>query len=192
MKKKKKTFYPLPADGAPYRPSFSLGLWITALEAMLIVIPMLIPTSIALGIITEPKVGIILAIVFPIATVTNFGLAWPIAALIGRLSSPVAGIVEDRLYVTDRPRSVPMAEIVSLRLDLGHFSKTRTEPPRLTIHLPCNDTFEMIRPSLRLIRSIRRAAPKAAFSVNWKERFGFLAIAGFVGGLIIAAFLLLK
>lgn len=37
MKKKKKPFYPLPADGAPYRPSFSLGLWITALEAMLIV-----------------------------------------------------------------------------------------------------------------------------------------------------------
>lgn len=192
MKKKKKPFYPLPADCTPCRPSFSLGLWITALETMLIVGPMLIPASIALGIITEPKVCIILATVLPFATVTPFGLAWPIAALIGRLSAPVAGISEGRLYVTDRPRSIPMAEIVSLDLYLGYFSKTRTEPPRLTIHLPCNDTFEMIRPSLRLIRAIRRAAPKATFSANWKDRFGFLVIAGFVGGVIIAAFLLLK
>ena len=75
---------------------------------------------------------------------------------------------------------------------LGYFSQKRTEPPRLTIHLPCDDAWEVIRPSLRLIRAIRRAAPKATFSANRKDRFGLLVIASFVVGLIIAAFLLPK
>ena len=190
MKKNKQASSPLPADCVRYRPSYSLGLWITALEAMCIVFPMLLPASVALGIETAPKVGIIIAAIVPLATAVAFGSVWPVAALIGRLSSPSTGVYEGRLYVTDRPRHVPMAEIVSLHLYLGYFSKTRTEPPRLTIRLPCNDTFEVVRPSLRLLRHIRRAAPRATFTVDWKGRFGFLCIAGFAGGVLIAAILL--
>ena len=48
------------------------------------------------------------------------------------------------------------------------------------------------RPSLRLLRDIRRAAPQAAFSANWRDTFLLFGIIGFAGGVIFAAVLLLK
>lgn len=192
MKKQKAEHYPLPVGCTPYRPSFSLGLWLTALQYLTIFLSMEIPACIALGIVTEPSVGILLGILLPIGTGMAFCLAWPLAALIGRCSAPRAGIWEGRLYLTNRKRSIPLSDIRAWELYLGHFSKHRLDPPRLTIHLPNNDDFEITRPSLRLLRDIRRAAPQAAFSANWKDTFLLFGIIGFAGGVIFAAVLLLK
>lgn len=190
--KKNKESYPLPEEGSLYRPSYSLGLWLTALHALSIIIPMSVPASVGLAIATEPFVALLVVIIMPVGILVPFMIAWPVAALIGRCHRPHACLSEGRLYLTDRKRAVSVADITALELYLGCFSKHHPRPPRLTLRLPHNDTFEITRPSLRLLRDIRRAAPKAAFSANWKDTLLFESIAGFVGGVVVAVVLLVK
>ena len=75
-------------------------------------------------------------------------------------------------------------------LYLGYQGRSTSQPPRLTISLPYDDTFEITRPSIRFLRILRGSLPQVRCTVDWKHRIWWSGGIGFVGGMIVGIVIL--
>ena len=75
-------------------------------------------------------------------------------------------------------------------LYLGYQGRSTSQPPRLTISLPYDDTFEITRPSIRFLRILRGSLPQVRFTVDWKHRIWWSGGIGLVGGMILGIVIL--
>ena len=190
--KKKKTYIPLPEGCEAFRGSGIVGVTAACLDATLLLTALFLPVLLCLA-LQEQDAHNLLLILLPIPLMICVYV--PVSCIVLLVSylfgKPRVGILDGRIYLTDRKRSFPMAEIRSMELFLGNYSRVRTaQPANLTITLPHNETLVISHPSTRFLRALRRSLPDVRFTVNWKYRVWINGGIGLIGGVILGSVIL--
>ena len=190
--KKKKTYIPLPEGCEAFRGSGIVGLTAACLDATLLLTALFLPVLLCLA-LQEQNARHFLLILLPIPLLICVYI--PVGCIILLLSrlfvKPRVGILDGQIYMTNRRRSIPMAEIRSMELFLGNYSHRRTaQPVHLTVTLPHDETLGISHPSPRLLRTLRRSLPDVQFTVNWKYRVWINGGIGLIGGVILGIVIL--
>ena len=190
--KKKKTYIPLPEGCEAFRGSGIVGLTAGCLDVTLLLTALFLPVLLCLA-LQEQNARHLLLILLPILLlICDYVPLSCIVLLLSRLFvKPRVGILDGRIYMTNSRRSIPMAEIRSMELFLGSYSRRRTaQPAHLTVTLPHDETFVTSHPSPRLLRTLRRSLPDVHFTVNWKYRVWINGGIGLIVGVILGIVIL--
>ena len=190
--KKKKTYVPLPEGCDAFRGSGIVGLTAGCLDVTLLLTALFLPVLLCLA-LQEQNARHLLLILLPILLlICDYVPLSCIVLLLSRLvGKPRVGILDGRIDMTNSRRSIPMAEIRSMELFLGSYSRRRTaQPAHLTVTLPHDETFVISHPSPRLLRTLRRSLPDVHFTVNWKYRVWINGGIGLIGGVILGIVIL--
>ena len=190
--KKKKTYIPLPEGCEAFRGSGIVGLTAGCLDVTLLLTALFLPVLLCLA-LQEQNARHLLLILLPILLlICDYVPLSCIVLLLSRLFvKPRVGILDGRIYMTNSRRSIPMAEIRSMELFLGSYSRRRTaQPAHLTVTLPNDETFVISHPSPRLLRTLRRSLPDVHFTVNWKYRVWINGGIGLIVGVILGIVIL--
>ena len=190
--KKKKTYIPLPEGCETFRGSGIVGLTAVFLDATLLLTALFLPVLLCLALQRQDARHLLL-ILLPIPLlVCDYVPVSCIVLLLSRLfGRPHVGILDGRIYMTNSRRSIPMAEIRSMELFLGSYSRRRkVQPANLTVTLPHDETLVISHPSPRLLRTLRRSLPDVQFTVNWKYRVWINGGIGLIGGVILGIVIL--
>ena len=189
--KKKKPFTPLPEGCEAFRASWMLGLTVTFGEIALIFLGIFIPVSICAALKEHDPSFCAFILLVAVLLLMAYGTCAALVLLFSHtLGKPRVGILDGQIYLTDRKRSIPIERIVSMDLYLGYQGRSMSQPPRLTISLPYDDTFEITRPSIRFLRILRGSLPQVRFTVDWKHRIWWSGGIGLVGGMILGIVIL--
>lgn len=189
--KKEKNCVPLPEGCETFRGSWILGLTVTFGEIALIFLGIFIPVSICAALIEHDPSFCAFILLVAILLLMVYGLCATLVLIFSRtFGKPRVGILDGQIYLTDRKRSIPMERMISMDLYLGYQGRSMSQPPRLTISLPYDDTFEIIRPSIRFLRILRGSLPQVRFTVDWKHRIWWSGGIGLVGGMILGIVIL--
>ena len=189
--KKKKTYISLPEGCEAFRGSWILGLTVTFGEIALVFLGIFIPVSICAALKEHNPLYCLLILLISVLLLMDYGICAALVLLFSHtLGKPRMGILDGQIYLTDRKRSIPIERIVSLDLYLGYQGRSTSQPPRLTVFLPYDDTFEITRPSIRFLRILRRSIPQVRFTVDWKHRIWWSGGIGLVGGVILGIVIL--
>lgn len=191
--KKKKTYIPLPEGCDTFRSSWILGLTVASLDMAMLGIAMCIPFSLCFAWDARDSRLLFIMLIPLLLLILFYSLIGGIVLLFSRLlGKPRVGILDGQIHLTDRKRSIPLERIVSIDLYLGYQGRSSSQPPKVTLSLPHEDTFEITRPSIRLLRILRASCPRARFTMDWKEHVRWNGGIGLVGGVIagIAVFCL--
>ena len=173
--KKKKTYIPLPEGCDTFRSSRLLGLTVTFGEIILIFLGIFIPVTICAALKEHNPFYCLLILLISVLLLMDYGICAALVLLFSHsFGKPRVGILNGRIHMTDRKRSIPIKDIRSMDLYLGYSGKFYSRPPRLTISLPYDDTFEITRPSpypARIAPSgeIHRGL-EAPYMVEWRYR----------------------
>ena len=183
--KKKKTHIPFPEGCDTFRSSRLLGLTVAFGEIILIFLGIFIPITICAALKEHNPLYCLLILLISVLLLMDYGICAALVLLFSHsFGKPRVGILNGQIYLTDRKRSIPIERIVSLDLYLGYQGRSTSQPPRLTVSLPYDDTFEITRPSIRFLRILRRSLPQVRFTVDWKHRIWWSGGIGLVGGVI--------
>ena len=189
--KKKRTYIPLPEGCEAFRGSWILGLTVTFGEIALIFLGIFIPVSICAALKEHDPSFCAFILLVAILLLMVYGLCAILVLIFSRtFGKPRFGILNGRIYMTNRKRSIPIEDIRSMDLYLGYQARSYSRPPLLTISLPYDDTFEIIRPSIRFLRILRGSLPQVRFTVDWKHRIWWSGGIGLVGGVILGIVIL--
>ena len=189
--KKKKTYIPLPEGCEAFRGSWILGLTVTFGEIALVFLGIFIPVSICAALKEHNPLYCLLILLISVLLLMDYGICAALVLLFSHtLGKPRVGILDGQIYLIDRKRSIPIERIVSMDLYLGYQGRSTSQPPRLTISLPYDDTFEITRPSIRFLRILRGSLPQVRFTVDWKHRIWWSGGIGLVGGVILGIVIL--
>ena len=189
--KKEKNCVPLPEGCETFRGSWILGLTVTFGEIALIFLGIFIPVSICAALREHDPSFCAFILLVAILLLMVYGLCATLVLIFSRtFGKPRVGILDGQIYLTDRKRSIPMERMISMDLYLGYQGRSMSQPPRLTISLPYDDTFEIIRPSIRFLRILRGSLPQVRFTVDWKHRIWWSGGIGLVGGMILGIVIL--
>ena len=189
--KKKKTYIPLPEGCEACRGSWILGLTVTFGEIALVFLGIFIPVSICAALKEHNPLYCLLILLISVLLLMDYGICAALVLLFSHtLGKPRVGILDGQIYLIDRKRSIPIERIVSMDLYLGYQGRSTSQPPRLTISLPYDDTFEITRPSIRFLRILRGSLPQVRFTVDWKHRIWWSGGIGLVGGVILGIVIL--
>ena len=190
--KKKKTHIPLPEGCEAFRGSGIVGLTAVFLDATLLLTALFLPVLLCLALQRQDARHLLL-ILLPIPLlICDYILVGCIVLLLSRLfGRPRVGILDGRIYMTNSRRSIPMAEIRSMELFLGSYSRRRkAQPAHLTVTLPHDETLVISHPSPRLLRALHRSLPNVQFTVNWKYRVWINGGIGLIVGVILGIVIL--
>lgn len=189
--KKKKTYIPLPEGCEVFRASWILGLTVTFGEIALVFLGIFIPVSVCGALKEHDPSFCAFILLVAILLLMAYGIcAAPVLLFSHTFGKPRVGILDGQIYLIDRKRSIPIERIVSMELYLGYQGHSMSQPPRLTVSLPYDDTFEIRRPSIRLLRTLHRSLPRVRFTVDWKHRIWWSGGIGLVGGVILGIVIL--
>ena len=189
--KKEKNYIPLPEGCDTFRSSRLLGLTVAFGEIILIFLGIFIPITICAALKEHNPLYCLLILLISVLLLMDYGICAALVLLFSHtLGKPRMGILDGQIYLTDRKRSIPIERIVSLDLYLGYQGRSTSQPPRLTVFLPYDDTFEITRPSIRFLRILRRSIPQVRFTVDWKHRIWWSGGIGLVGGVILGIVIL--
>ena len=189
--KKKKTYSPLPEGCDTFRSSRLLGLTVTFGEIILIFLGIFIPVTICAALKEHNPLYCLLILLISVLLLMDYGICAALVLLFSHsFGKPRVGILNGRIHMTDRKRSIPIKDIRSMDLYLGYSGKFYSRPPRLTISLPYDDTFEITRPSIRFLRILRKSLPHVEFTMDWKHRVWWIGGLSFVGGVILGIVIL--
>ena len=189
--KKKKPYIPLPDGCEGFRASWILGLTVAFGEIALILLGIFIPVSVCAALKEHNPFYCLFILLVSILWLLAYGTCAALVHLVSHtFGKPCVGILDGRIYLTNRKRFVPIDHIVSVDLYLGYHGRYSSQPPQLTISLPHDDTFEITRPSIRFLRILRRSCPQAKFSVDWKQRIWWSGGIGLIGGVILGVVIL--
>ena len=183
--KKEKTYIPLPEGCDTFRSSRLLGLTVAFGEIILIFLGIFIPITICAALKEHNPLYCLLILLISVLLLMDYGICAALVLLFSHsFGKPRVGILNGRIHMTDRKRSIPIKDIRSMDLYLGYPGKFYSRPPRLTISLPYDDTFEITRPSIRFLRILRKSLPHVEFTMDWKHRVWWIGGLSFVGGVI--------
>ena len=189
--KKEKNHIPLPEGCEAFRGSWILGLTVAFGEIILIFLGIFIPITICAALKEHNPLYCLLILLISVLLLMDYGICAALVLLFSHsFGKPRVGILDGQIYLTDRKRSIPIERIVSLDLYLGYQGRSTSQPPRLTVSLPYDDTFEIIRPSIRFLRILRGSLPQVRFTVDWKHRIWWSGGIGLVGGVILGIVIL--
>ena len=189
--KKEKTYIPLPEGCDTFRSSRLLGLTVTFGEIILIFLGIFIPVTICAALKEHNPLYCLLILLISVLLLMDYGICAALVLLFSHsFGKPRVGILNGRIHMTDRKRSIPIKDIRSMDLYLGYSGKFYSRPPRLTISLPYDDTFEITRPSIRFLRILRKSLPHVEFTMDWKHRVWWIGGLSFVGGVILGIVIL--
>lgn len=189
--KKKKPYIPLPEGCEAFRGSWILGLTVTFGEIALVFLGIFIPVSVCAALKEHDPSFCAFILLVAVLLLMAYGTCAALVLLFSyTFSKHRVGILNGQIYMTNRKRSIPMENIHSIDLYLGDQSRTSSRPPRLTISLPYDDTFEITRPSIRFLRILRRSLPQVRFTVDWKHRIWWSGGIGLVGGVVLGIVIL--
>ena len=189
--KKKKTYIPLPEGCEAFRRSWILGLTVTFGEIALVFLGIFIPVSVCAALKEHNPLYCLLILLISVLLLMDYGICAALVLLFSHtLGKPRVGILDGQIYLTHRKRSIPIERIVSMVLYLGYQGRSTSQPPRLTVSLPYDDTFEITRPSIRFLRILRRSLPQVRFTVDWKHRIWWSGGIGLLGGVILGIVIL--
>ena len=189
--KKKKTYISLPEGCEAFRGSWILGLTVTFGEIALVFLGIFIPVSVCAALKEHNPFYCLFILLISVLLLMDYGICAALVLLFSHtLGKPRVGILDGQIYLTNRKRSIPIERIVSLDLYLGYQGRSTSQPPRLTVSLPYDDTFEITRPSIRFRRILRRSLPQVRFTVDWKHRIWWSGGIGLVGGVILGIVIL--
>ena len=191
--KNKKKYVPLPEGCESFRSSWLLGLTVTFGEIILIFLGIFIPVTICAALKEHNPLSCLLILLISVLLLMDYGTCAALVLLFSHsFGKPRVGILNGRIHMTDRKRSIPIKDIRSMDLYLGYQGKSysRSRPPRLTISLPYDDTFEITRPSILFLRILRKSLPHVEFTMDWKHRVWLIGGLSFVGGVILGIVIL--
>ena len=190
--KKKKTHIPLPEGCETFRGSGIVGLTAACLDATLLLTALFLPVLLCLALQRQDARHLLLILLpIPILICVYVPVSFIVLLLSRLFVKPRVGILDGRIYMTNSRRSIPMAEIRSMELFLGSYSRRRTaQPANLTVTLPHNETLVISHPSTRFLRTLRRSLPDVQFTVNWKYRVWINGSIGLTGGVILGIVIL--
>ena len=189
--KKKKTYISLPEGCEAFRGSWILGLTVTFGEIALVFLGIFIPVSVCAALKEHNPLYCLLILLISVLLLMDYGICAALVLLFSHtLGKPRVGILDGQIYLTHRKRSIPIERIVSMDLYLGYQGRSTSQPPRLTVSLPYDDTFEITRPSIRFLRILRRSLPQVRFTVDWKHRIWWSGGIGLLGGVILGIVIL--
>lgn len=189
--KKEKNHIPLPEGCEAFCGSWILGLTVTFGEIALVFLGIFIPVSICAALKEHDPSFCAFILLVAVLLLMAYGTCAALVLLFSyTLGKPRVGILDGQIYLTDRKRSIPIERIVSMDLYLGYQGRSTSQPPRLTISLPYDDTFEIIRPSIRFLRILRGSLPHVEFTMDWKHRVWWIGGLSFVGGVILGIVIL--
>ena len=189
--KKEKTYIPLPEGCDTFRSSRLLGLTVAFGEIILIFLGIFIPITICAALKEHNPLYCLLILLISVLLLMDYGICAALVLLFSHsFGKPRVGILNGRIHMTDRKRSIPIKDIRSMDLYLGYSGKFYSRPPRLTISLPYDDTFEITRPSIRFLRILRKSLPHVEFTMDWKHRVWWIGGLSFVGGVILGIVIL--
>lgn len=189
--KKKKTHIPFPEGCDTFRSSRLLGLTVAFGEIILIFLGIFIPITICAALKEHNPLYCLLILLISVLLLMDYGICAALVLLFSHsFGKPRVGILNGRIHMTDRKRSIPIKDIRSMDLYLGYSGKFYSRPPRLTISLPYDDTFEITRPSIRFLRILRKSLPHVEFTMDWKHRVWWIGGLSFVGGVILGIVIL--
>ena len=189
--KKKKTYISLPEGCEAFRGSWILGLTVTFGEIALVFLGIFIPVTICAALKEHNPLYCLLILLISVLLLMDYGICAALVLLFSHtLGKPRVGILDGQIYLTHRKRSIPIERIVSMDLYLGYQGRSTSQPPRLTVSLPYDDTFEITRPSIRFLRILRRSLPQVRFTVDWKHRIWWSGGIGLLGGVILGIVIL--
>ncbi len=184
--KKNKTDIPLPEGCETFRASWMLGLNAVFGEIVLIFPGIFIPVSVCAALKEHNPFYCLFILLISVLLLMAYGTCAALVLVFSHtFGKPRVGIPDGRIYMTNRKRSIPIQDIRSLDLYLGYQGRSLSRPPRLTVSLPYDDTFEIIRPSIRFLRILRGSLPQVKFTVDWKHRVWGVGGLSLVGGLIL-------
>ena len=187
----KKKYIPLPEGCDTFRSSRLLGLTVTFGEIILIFLGIFIPVTICAALKEHNPLYCLLILLISVLLLMDYGICAALVLLFSHsFGKPRVGILNGRIHMTDRKRSIPIKDIRSMDLYLGYSGKFYSRPPRLTISLPYDDTFEITRPSIRFLRILRKSLPHMKFTVDWKHRILWSGGIGLVGGVVLGIVIL--
>lgn len=189
--KNNKNVIPLPEGCETFRGSWILGLTVTFGEIALVFLGIIIPVSICAALKEHDPSFCAFILLVAVLLLMAYGTCAALVLLFSHtLGKPRVGILDGQIYLTARKRSIPIERIVSMDLYLGYQGRSMSQPPRLTISLPYDDTFEITRPSIRFLRILRGSLPQVRFTVDWKHRVWWIGGLSFVGGVILGIVIL--
>lgn len=187
----KKKYIPLPEGCDTFRTSRLLGLTVTFGEIILIFLGIFIPVTICAALKEHNPFYCLLILLISVLLLMDYGICAALVLLFSHtLGKPRVGILDGQIYLIDRKRSIPIERIVSMDLYLGYQGRSTSKPPRLTVSLPYDDTFEITRPSIRFLRILRKSLPHVEFTMDWKHRIWWSGGIGLVGGVILGIVIL--
>ena len=189
--KKEKNHIPLPEGCEAFRGSWILGLTVTFGEIALVFLGIFIPVTICAALKEHNPLYCLLILLISVLLLMDYGICAALVLLFSHtLGKPRMGILDGQIYLTNRKRSIPIERIASMDLYLGYQGRSTSQPPRLTVSLPYDDTFEITRPSIRFLRILRGSLPQVRFTVDWKHRIWWSGGIGLVGGVILGIVIL--
>ena len=189
--KKEKNHIPLPEGCEAFRGSWLLGLTVAFGEIALVFLGIFIPITICAALKEHNPLYCLLILLISVLLLMDYGICAALVLLFSHsFGKPRVGILNGRIHMTDRKRSIPIKDIRSMDLYLGYAGKFYSRPPRLTISLPYDDTFEITRPSIRFLRILRKSLPHVEFTMDWKHRVWWIGGLSFVGGVILGIVIL--
>ena len=187
----KKKYIPLPEGCDTFRSSRLLGLTVAFGEIVLIFLGIFIPVTICAALKEHNPLYCLLILLISVLLLIDYGICAALVLLFSHsFGKPRVGILNGRIHMTDRKRSIPIKDIRSMHLYLGYSGKFYSRPPRLTISLPYDDTFEITRPSIRFLRILRKSLPHVEFTMDWKHRVWWIGGLSFIGGVILGIVIL--
>ena len=137
------------------RGSWILGLTVTFGEIALVFLGIFIPVSVCAALKEHDPSFCAFILLVAVLLLMAYGTCAALVLLFSHtLGKPRVGILDGQIYLINRKRSIPIERIVSMDLYLGYQGSSMSQPPRLTISLPYDDTFEIIRPSIRFKREL--------------------------------------
>ena len=189
--KKKKTYIPLPEGCEAFRGSWILGLTVTFGEIALVFLGIFIPVSVCAALKEHNPSFCAFILLVAVLLLMAYGTCAALVLLFSNTFGKLrVGILNGHIYLTNRKRSIPIEDIRSIDLYLGYQARSYSRPPRLTISLPYDDTFEITRPSIRFLRILRQSLPQVEFTMDWKHRVWWSGGIGLVGGVILGIIIL--
>ena len=200
MSANQKSYLPSDVNCRYFRPSVGFAGFSAIVAAGLLICAVMIPLGTVFA-IRSTRWDVYAIILLSFAAFVAVGLLfWGIAAIITRLfTTPHAGILDRRLYLNNRygKRSIPLDEVVSMRLSPeicgGRLHRDNREPAALILYLRDSTSVQITRPSIPLLRALRRELPAVPFSfIEWRD-LGIFALLGLgFGGLLALIVLLLQ
>ena len=169
-----------------YKPSFLTGIIFTAVRLAIAATVAFIP----LGYLIWEARAVNPLLIIPaiiIGIVIEFSIFGVLLDLITRpFKKPSVNLSDNSVKLESDSQNIPYDEVKSISIHLGKTSRHSPQPPHMTLTDNEGKSLVILRPSLILIRTIKKHCKNATFTVeNLKKEVVFYLIIGLLCALLI-------